>query len=131
MLRTPEHVLLLELSLWSILCLVLLSELLFNRYGMGNKTVVAPNPPYGALISYFVPEAAEKADEDESKDKKSKLSLEIRDGEGNAIFHYKKIPHKPGLHRVAWPLTHEAAKQFPENAARDVARHSRYSYQAR
>jgi hypothetical protein len=28
MLRTPEHVLLLELSLWSILCLVLLSELL-------------------------------------------------------------------------------------------------------
>jgi photosystem II stability/assembly factor-like uncharacterized protein len=33
---------------------------LFTRYGMGDKTHTAPNPPYGALIAYHLGEAIEK-----------------------------------------------------------------------
>lgn len=89
----------------------------FNRYGMGNKKAIAPNPAYGALISYRVPNKPEAAKKEDEKAAKKPLKLVIRNSEGEEVFAFKKIPQKPGLHRIAWPLTHNAAKQFPENAA--------------
>ena len=92
----------------------------FNRYGIGNKTVVAPNPDYGALIAYRLPSKAEnEKDGGEGKDgeakgdgKKDELKMKILDASGNEVFTFKNLPSKPGFHRVAWALCYDAAKTF-------------------
>lgn len=64
------------------------------RYGIGDGIYVAPNPPYGALIDYYV-----------SKDmSKTKLKLEIYDDKGKLVRSLDKLNNQHGIHRVVWNL---------------------------
>jgi hypothetical protein len=67
----------------------------FTRYGLGDKTYTAPNPPYGALISYYL---RTKPDE------KTKLKLQILDEHGKLITELENIAKEQGLNRVSWNL---------------------------
>jgi photosystem II stability/assembly factor-like uncharacterized protein len=68
---------------------------IFNTFShkgnLGHKTFVAPNPPFGAMISYYLKEDA--------KD----IQLLIKDAEGNTLRELK--PEKEeGINRVIWNL---------------------------
>ena len=103
----------------------------FTRYGMGDKRHRAPNPPGGALITYYLaekldaPEAAE-AEEGEGSaedggegeggapgEMEERLRLEILDAEGEVIhtLDSKQLPKEAGLNRTAWNLTQDAARR--------------------
>ena len=69
-----------------------------TRYGIGDKVYVGPNPPYGALVSYFLrDEIPEEAD----------LKLEILDGAGEILRTLENLPRKPGVQRASWDLNLE------------------------
>jgi photosystem II stability/assembly factor-like uncharacterized protein len=67
----------------------------FTRYGLGDKTYVAPNPPYGALISYYL--KTKPGD-------KVKPKLQILDDKGKMIAELENIAKEQGLNRVSWNL---------------------------
>jgi photosystem II stability/assembly factor-like uncharacterized protein len=67
----------------------------FTRYGIGDAQFLGPNPPYGALITYYL------------KDKppgETPLKIEILDGSGKAVRALTRIPAEAGLNRIAWDL---------------------------
>lgn len=66
---------------------------LYNRKGsIGHKWFAAPNPPYGAVINYYV------------KDKpKDEVKVTITDSTG-AIVRDLKGPKEAGLNRIVWDL---------------------------
>jgi hypothetical protein len=69
-----------------------------TRYGIGDKTFLGPNPPYGALVTYYL---------HDELDEKAGLKLEILDGEGNVLRKLEKLSRKPGVHRTSWDLNLE------------------------
>ncbi len=73
----------------------------FARYGIGNKVFTGPNPPYGALITYFL---REKPDE------KTTVKIQILDSAGLVIRELTQIPKEKGLNRTAWDLRYEGPK---------------------
>lgn len=88
----------------------------FTRYGLGDKELVTPNPPGGALLTYYLAESLEleakdgdKSEEEEGEGDKSKpeerLALEILDDDGQVLRTLDELPLGAGLHRVAWDLT--------------------------
>ncbi|MGB8951169.1 MAG: hypothetical protein WCC06_00685 [Candidatus Aminicenantales bacterium] len=72
-----------------------------TRYGIGNAVFQGPNPPYGAVITYFLKEKP-------GKDKE--VNLEILDGQGKVIRKLTRIPTEPGLNRAAWDLRSEGPR---------------------
>ena len=68
-------------------------------YGPGDKAYVAPNPPYGALISYYL---KDKVDE------KAALKIEILDAQGNLVRELEKPSRDAGIQRIAWDLRYKA-----------------------
>ena len=68
--------------------------------GMGEKPFGAENPPYGALLTYHLKAKPEK---------EAPLMIEILD-QGKVIKQIKKLPAEPGLNRVAWDLSLDAAR---------------------
>ncbi len=72
-----------------------------TRYGIGDKVFQGQNPPYGALVTYYL------------KDKPAKdtaVRLEILDGEGKVIRTIAKLPLEAGLNRLAWDLRGEGPR---------------------
>ncbi len=69
-----------------------------TRYGIGDKVYVGPNPPYGALLSYFL---KEEVPEDQT------LKVEILDAEGALLRTLENLPRKPGVARTSWDLNLE------------------------
>jgi photosystem II stability/assembly factor-like uncharacterized protein len=76
------------------------------------------NPPYGAVVNYWLKEAVktdekdsdeEKADEPD-KDKKKPVEITIWDAAGEKI-RTLKATNKTGLNRVAWDLRYEPAQE--------------------
>ncbi|HEX8097867.1 MAG TPA: hypothetical protein VF507_07520, partial [Pyrinomonadaceae bacterium] len=67
----------------------------FTRYGIGDKTYTAPNPPYGALISYYLKT---------KPDAKLKPKIQILDDKGKLIAELENIAKEQGLNRVSWNL---------------------------
>jgi photosystem II stability/assembly factor-like uncharacterized protein len=67
----------------------------FTRYGIGDKPFTGPNPPYGALITYYL------------KDKpgeKTAVKLQILDQSGKVIRELENPPRDKGLNRTSWDL---------------------------
>jgi len=73
----------------------------FARYGIGNKVFTGPNPPYGALITYYL---REKPDE------KTTVKIQILDSAGKVIRELTQIPKEKGVNRTAWDLRYEGPK---------------------
>ncbi len=73
----------------------------FTRYGIGDKPFAGPNPPSGALITYFLKDKL---------DAKTPAKLQILDASGKVIREYAQIPKEKGFNRVSWDLAHEGPK---------------------
>jgi photosystem II stability/assembly factor-like uncharacterized protein len=66
-----------------------------SRYGLGGAQFKGPNPPYGALITFYLKEDAPE---------KNPPKIEILDGRGTVIRTLERVPREKGVHRVAWDL---------------------------
>ena len=66
-----------------------------SRYGVGDKAFAGQNPPYGALISYYL-----KAKPDD----KIKPKIQILDAAGKVVSEIENIAKEKGLNRVNWNL---------------------------
>jgi photosystem II stability/assembly factor-like uncharacterized protein len=67
----------------------------FTRYGTGDKQFAGPNPPAGALITYYL---KDKLDE------KATLKLQIFDRDGKLVQDIERPSREKGLNRMAWNL---------------------------
>jgi photosystem II stability/assembly factor-like uncharacterized protein len=105
-----------------------------ERASQGASYYVAPNPPFGAIFTYYLSEGMKtreetrqeaekpriKAGEDtpfpgwdeveaERREPKPAVLLTVHDAEGNVVRRLHG-PTKKGLHRVAWDLRHPATQ---------------------
>jgi photosystem II stability/assembly factor-like uncharacterized protein len=67
----------------------------FTRYGVGEKIFAGPNPPYGALITYYLKDKL---------DDKTAFKIQILSEDGKLISELQKPAKEKGLNRVAWDL---------------------------
>jgi photosystem II stability/assembly factor-like uncharacterized protein len=67
----------------------------FTRYGIGDKAFSGPNPPYGALITYYLKT---------KPDDKSTFKVQILDAGGKLIQELDKPAKEKGLNRITWNL---------------------------
>jgi hypothetical protein len=67
----------------------------FTRYGIGDKQFAGPNPPEGALITYYL---KDKLDE------KATIKLQIFDRDGKLVQDIERPSREKGLNRVSWNL---------------------------
>jgi photosystem II stability/assembly factor-like uncharacterized protein len=67
----------------------------FTRYGIGDKAFNGPNPPYGALITYYLKD---------KPDDKTTFKVQILDQTGKVVQDLDKPAKEKGLNRVAWNL---------------------------
>ena len=73
----------------------------FSRYGIGDKIFTGPNPPYGALITYYLKEKL---------DDKTTFKVQVLDQAGRLIQEIEKPSKEKGLNRVAWNLRYGGAE---------------------
>ncbi len=110
-----------------------------KKYGQGETDFYAPNPPYGAVFTYYLKQAPVSATDarrkkekelfkkgekiyqptwkelhDEKLEEPSYLLFTITDNENNVV---KKVVAKPlkGLHRVSWNLKYDNPFPVDEN----------------
>ena len=67
----------------------------FTRYGIGDKVFTGPNPPAGALITYYL---KDKLDE------KATIKLQVFDRDGKLVQDIERPSREKGLNRMAWNL---------------------------
>lgn len=67
----------------------------FTRYGIGDKVFGGPNPPYGALITYYLKD---------KPDDKTVFKVQIFDRAGKLIQDIDRPAKEKGLNRVTWNL---------------------------
>jgi photosystem II stability/assembly factor-like uncharacterized protein len=67
----------------------------FTRYGIGEKVFTGANPPYGALITYYLKDKL---------DDKITFKIQILGEDGKVISELQKPAKEKGLNRVAWDL---------------------------
>jgi len=120
-------------------------ELGFDERGyQGHGYFQADNPPFGALITYYMHEALKTSEEirqeaeeplveagedtpfpgfdvveAERREAPPRMWLVIRDGEGRVIRRLEG-PVEAGFHRVAWDLTYPSTEAIRELPAEDV-----------
>ena len=96
-----------------------------SRYGQGDRVWVAENPPFGALITYFLGQDLEppKGVEDTPGDGQGgdpeepgetqtpELTLEILDSDGRVVRTLEDLPTTRGVHRLAWDLAEDGPEQ--------------------
>ena len=67
----------------------------FTRYGIGDAQFLGPNPPYGALITFYLKERPAQD---------TPLKLEVLDSSNKKVRTLAKVPAEAGLNRIAWDL---------------------------
>jgi len=67
----------------------------FTRYGIGDKQFMGPNPPPGALITYYL---KDKVDE------KTTFKVQVFDRDGKLVQDIEKPSREKGLNRISWNL---------------------------
>jgi hypothetical protein len=118
---------------------------------LGDDLYMAPNPPFGAVFTYYLKEAMKtrlesrlerekKAEEDgqpydypswddlraERREEEPVIVLTVRDGEGRVVRRLTG-PVSAGMHRVSWDLRYPASNPVslsppPDNPFRDPPR---------
>jgi photosystem II stability/assembly factor-like uncharacterized protein len=73
----------------------------FTRYGIGDKAFAGPNPPYGALITYYLKT---------KPDDKTTFKVQILDESGKLVQELDKPAKEKGLNRVSWNLRYGGAE---------------------
>jgi hypothetical protein len=74
-------------------------RLMDAKTAIGHAFYIADNPPYGALIGYYLKSRAERGEGPK---------IDILDGNGKAIRALANVPGEAGLNRVAWDLRTDA-----------------------
>ena len=107
-----------------------------QKASQGGGFYVAPNPPYGAVFTYYLKDTIETRKQKRRKQEKKlagegrdtptpgwdalreerleeqpTLILTIRDEAGNVVRHLK-APAKKGIHRIDWSLTYPAVRPW-------------------
>jgi photosystem II stability/assembly factor-like uncharacterized protein len=82
----------------------------WNRGGLGVGEWVAPNPPGGAAVDYFVKKEI-KQTEEQKKQKREPVKITIRDAKGNLVA-TEYGPAKQGINRYVWQLRYEGPKKI-------------------
>jgi photosystem II stability/assembly factor-like uncharacterized protein len=72
----------------------------FTRYGIGDKQFAAPNPPNGALLTYYLKE---------KPDAKTRVVIQIFNQSGKLIRELGTVPREPGFNRTTWDLGEEGS----------------------
>ncbi|MFM8394481.1 MAG: VPS10 domain-containing protein, partial [Acidobacteriota bacterium] len=70
----------------------------FTRYGIGDKPFAGPNPPAGALLTYYLKEKPEQ---------KTRVMVQILDEAGKVVREISSIPREAGFNRTTWDLGEE------------------------
>ncbi len=73
----------------------------FTRYGIGDKPFTGPNPPSGAMITYYLKEKL---------DAKTTAKIQILDSAGKVVREIAQIPKEQGFNRATWDLATEGPK---------------------
>ncbi|MBN2245031.1 MAG: hypothetical protein JW755_04215, partial [Candidatus Aminicenantes bacterium] len=76
-----------------------------TTYGIGDRVFRGTNPPYGALITYYL---------NENMEEEKGLRLDILNASREVIRTIDFLPGHPGLNRVAWDLRTEPPRQRRE-----------------
>lgn len=84
----------------------------FTRYGIGEKLFTGPNPPYGALITYYLKD---------KPDDKTAFKLQVLSEGGKVISELQKPAKEKGLNRVAWDLRHRGPELRRPPTAEETA----------
>ena len=84
----------------------------FTRYGIGDKVFTGPNPPYGALITYYLKDKL---------DDKATFKIEIRDESGKLVQELNRPSREKGLNRIAWNLRYGGAEVRRPPSAEETA----------
>jgi len=71
------------------------------RFFPGDKTYIAPNPPYGAIITYYLKDAPQA---------KNAVKIQVLDSRGTVIRELTDAPKEKGLNRTNWDLKIEAPR---------------------
>lgn len=74
-----------------------------GRDSQGSQYYTAPNPPWGAILSFWMSADALAAPEGGER---PEVSLEILDADGDVVRRLE-APSRAGIHRVVWDLRHE------------------------
>lgn len=114
------------------------------KASQGANFFVAPNPPFGAVFTYYLKESIETRKEkreeaekkiakdkgdtptpgwdalrEEDREEKPAIILTVRDSGGGVIRHLKG-PAKKGIHRIDWSLTRPSTRPWaPPNEGRE------------
>lgn len=73
----------------------------FTRYGIGDKQFVGPNPPYGALITYYLKT---------KPDDKTNFKIQIFDESNKLVQELEKPAKEKGMNRMTWNLRYGGAE---------------------
>ncbi|NJL29031.1 MAG: hypothetical protein HC897_14655, partial [Thermoanaerobaculia bacterium] len=100
---------------------------LFTRYGLGDQDWLAPNPPDGALLTFYLKDKLSPdeglSDEERKKAETAageRLKIEVFDAAGSVVRTLEKLPLDAGLSRIAWDLRYDPPTQRKDDE--DVAR---------
>ena len=73
---------------------------IWNRdTNLGQKEYVAQNPPYGAIISYYL-----------KSEPKGDVAIAVLDTGGRPIRQIRTVPKQAGVNRVAWDLRYDGPR---------------------
>lgn len=72
-----------------------------TRFMIGNKYWRGSNPPYGALITYYL---------GQKPDSSAAINLEILDATGAVIREIKRAPRNLGINRINWDLAYDGPR---------------------
>ena len=91
----------------------------FTRYGLGDKEHKAPNPPSGAIISYYLAEGLQPQEAEEKPEAEGPagqavseppLTIEILDTTGTVVRTLEDPGLEAGINRIAWNLAYDAPR---------------------
>jgi photosystem II stability/assembly factor-like uncharacterized protein len=82
----------------------------WNRGGFGVGQWVAPNPPPGAAIDYYL-KSEIKQTEEQKKQKRDQVKITIVDDQGNPVA-TEYAPAKKGINRYVWQLRYDGPKKI-------------------
>ncbi len=82
----------------------------WNKHGFSSGGFVAPNPPSGAVITYYLP-AEIKVTPEQRKKAQSPVKITISDSTGQVI-RTMYGPSKFGINRVPWNLRYDGPKKL-------------------
>ncbi|MGB0715391.1 MAG: WD40/YVTN/BNR-like repeat-containing protein, partial [Phycisphaerae bacterium] len=107
-----------------------------EKASQGGGFYVAPNPPFGAVFTYYLKDTVETRKQkrrkqekklagdgrdtptpgwdalrEERLEEKPQIILTVKDADGNVVRHLK-APASKGMHRIAWSLTYPAVRPW-------------------